>query len=115
MMNKKKTLKATKRKMKLRLRSFDHRQLDNSMRQIVLTVRRTDADMSGPIPMPVKIQRFTVNRSPHIDKESREQFEIREHSRLLYIDPAPQTIEALRKLDLPAGVEVEIKLMEMNG
>jgi small subunit ribosomal protein S10 len=68
--------------------------------------------MSGPIPLPVKTERFTVNRSPHIDKESREQFEIREHSRLLYIDPTPQTIDALMKLDLPAGVEVEIKIMD---
>jgi small subunit ribosomal protein S10 len=101
-----------RKRIKLRLKGFDHRQLDGSMRQIVMTVLRTDAEMSGPIPLPVKTERFTVNRSPHIDKESREQFEIREHSRLLYIDPTPQTIDALMKLDLPAGVEVEIKIMD---
>jgi small subunit ribosomal protein S10 len=85
------------------------------MRQIVMTVLRTDAEMSGPIPLPVKMQKFSLNRSPHIDKESAEQFEIREHTRVLYIDPTPQTIDALRKLELPAGVEVEIKLMEIMG
>lgn len=97
--------------IRLNLRAFDHRVLDLAVTDIVHTVKRTGAKVKGPIPMPRKIERFTVNRSSHIDKESREQFEIRNHARLLFIEPSPQTIDALMKLDLPSGVEVEIKLM----
>lgn len=100
-----------KKGLKLRLKSFDHRLLDLSMRHIVSAAERTEARVRGPIPLPKKIRRFTVTRSTHVYKTSREQFEIRKHVRLLYIDPSPHTIDALMKLDLPAGVEVEIKLM----
>jgi small subunit ribosomal protein S10 len=101
-------------KIKLKLRAFDHRVLDLAVRDIVGVVKRTGASVAGPIPLPTKIERFTVNRSPHIDKESREQFEIRNHTRLMIIDTTPQTIDALMKLDLASGVDVEIKLIE-NG
>lgn len=98
-------------KIRIRLKAFDHRVLDQSVREIVGTARRTGARVRGPIPLPTRIERFTVNRSPHIDKKSREQFEIRTHKRLLdIIDPTPQTVDALMKLDLAAGVDVEIKL-----
>jgi len=93
------------------LKAFDHRILDQSTREIVNTARRTGAAVRGPIPLPTNIERFTVLRSPHIDKKSREQFEIRTHKRLLdIVDPTPQTVDALMKLDLAAGVDVEIKL-----
>ena len=95
----------------IRLKAFDHRILDNSVKEIVNTAKRTGAHVRGPIPLPTRIERFTVNRSPHVDKKSREQFEIRTHKRLLdIIDPTPQTVDALMKLDLAAGVDVEIKL-----
>ncbi|MDC0074199.1 30S ribosomal protein S10, partial [Alphaproteobacteria bacterium] len=88
-----------------------HRVLDQSTGEIVTTARRTGASVRGPIPLPNKIEKFTVLRSPHIDKKSREQFEIRTHRRLLdIVDPTPQTVDALMKLDLAAGVDVEIKL-----
>ena len=97
--------------IRIRLKAFDHRILDNSTKEIVNTAKRTGAQVSGPIPLPTGIERFTVNRSPHVDKKSREQFEIRTHKRLLdIIDPTPQTVDALMKLDLAAGVDVEIKL-----
>ena len=97
--------------IRIRLKAFDHRVLDQSAREIVSTARRTGAQVRGPIPLPTRIERFTVLRSPHIDKKSREQFEIRTHKRLLdIIDPTPQTVDALMKLDLAAGVDVEIKL-----
>jgi small subunit ribosomal protein S10 len=97
--------------IRIRLRAFDHRVLDSSVGEIVSTAKRTGARVRGPIPLPTRIERFTVNRSAHIDKKSREQFEIRTHKRLLDIeDPTPQTIDALMKLDLPAGVDVEIKV-----
>ena len=97
--------------IRIRLKAFDHRVLDQSTGEIVTTARRTGASVRGPIPLPNKIQKFTVLRSPHIDKKSREQFEIRTHRRLLdIIDPTPQTVDALMKLDLAAGVDVEIKL-----
>ena len=99
-------------KIQLKLKAFDHRILDQSTREIVSTVKRTGAGIKGPIPLPRRIERFTVNRSPHVDKKSREQFEIRTHKRLMIIDPTPQTVDALMKLDLAAGVEVEIKLEE---
>ncbi|MFP6730086.1 MAG: 30S ribosomal protein S10 [Alphaproteobacteria bacterium] len=97
--------------IRIRLKAFDHRVLDQSTSEIVDTARRTGAQVRGPIPMPTRIEKFTVLRSPHIDKKSREQFEIRTHKRLLdIIDPTPQTVDALMKLDLAAGVDIEIKL-----
>src|SRR5690606_26398979 len=96
--------------IRIRLKAFDHRVLDQSTSEIVNTAKRTGAQVRGPIPLPTRIERFTVLRSPHIDKKSREQFEIRTHKRLLdIIDPTPQTVDALMKLDLAAGVDVEIK------
>ena len=98
-------------RIRIRLKAYDHRILDQSVKEIVTTAQRTGARVSGPIPLPTKISRFTVLRSPHIDKKSREQFEIRTHSRLMDIlDVQPQTVDALMRLDLPAGVDVEIKL-----
>ena len=97
--------------IRIRLKAYDHRVLDNSTKDIVNTAKRTGAQVRGPIPLPTHIERFTVNRSPHVDKKSREQFEIRTHRRLLdIVDPTPQTVDALMKLDLAAGVEVEIKI-----
>jgi len=97
--------------IRIRLKAFDHRILDQSTSEIVNTAKRTGASVRGPIPMPTDMRRFTVLRSPHIDKKSREQFEMRTHKRLLdIIDPTPQTVDALMKLDLAAGVDVEIKL-----
>ncbi len=96
--------------IRINMKAFDHRVLDHSTSEIVNTAKRTGAEVRGPIPLPTRIERFTVTRSPHIDKKSREQFEIRTHKRLLdIIDPTPQTIDALMKLDLAAGVAVEIK------
>lgn len=98
-------------KIRIRLRAYDHRILDQSVHEIVDTVKRTGAKISGPIPLPTKIQKITVLRSPHVDKKSREQFEIRTHKRLIYIlDSTPQTVESLSKLDLAAGVDVDIKI-----
>ena len=95
--------------IRIRLKAFDHRVLDQSTGEIVNTAKRTGAQVRGPIPLPTRIERFTVLRSPHIDKKSREQFEIRTHKRLLdIIDPTPQTVDALMKLDLAAGVDVQI-------
>lgn len=97
--------------IRIRLKAFDHRVLDQSTNEIVNTAKRTGAQVRGPIPLPTRIEKYTVLRSPHIDKKSREQFEIRTHKRLLdIIDPTPQTVDALMKLDLAAGVDVEIKL-----
>ena len=96
--------------IRIRLKAFDHRVLDQSTSEIVNTAKRTGAQVRGPIPLPTRIERFTVLRSPHIDKKSREQFEIRTHKRLLDIlEPNKQTLDALMKLDLSAGVDVEIK------
>ena len=98
-------------KIRIRLKSYDHRLLDQSVSEIVETAKRTGARVVGPIPLPVRINRYTVLRSPHVDKKSREQFEIRTHKRLIDIlDPTPQTVDALMKLELAAGVDVEIKL-----
>ncbi|HEX9591785.1 MAG TPA: 30S ribosomal protein S10 [bacterium] len=95
----------------IKLRSFDHRHLDRSVGEIVDTAQRTGATVAGPIPLPTEIRKFTVLRSPHVDKKSRDQFEIRTHKRLIKIlEPTAQTIDALMKLDLSAGVDVEIKL-----
>ena len=97
--------------IRIRLKAFDHRVLDQATGDIADTARRTGALIRGPIPLPTRIEKFTVNRSPHVDKKSREQFEIRTHKRLLDIlEPTQQTIDSLGKLDLPAGVDVEIKL-----
>ena len=97
--------------IRIRLKAFDYRVLDASTQEILSTARRTGAQVRGPIPLPNKIEKYTVLRSPHIDKKSREQFEMRTHKRLLdIIEPTPQTVDALMKLDLAAGVDVEIKL-----
>jgi small subunit ribosomal protein S10 len=97
--------------IRIRLKAFDHRILDNSTREIVNTAKRTGAQVCGPIPLPTRIERFTVLRGPHVNKKSREQFEIRTHKRVLdIVEPTPQTVDALMKLDLASGVDVEIKL-----
>lgn len=99
-------------KIKIKLKSFDHRSLERATGEIVSAVKRTGADVNGPIPLPRHIERFTVIRGPHVNKKSREQFEIRTQKRLVIINyPTPQTVEALRKVDLPAGVDVAIKLV----
>ena len=96
--------------IRIRLKAFDHRVLDQSTAEIVSTAKRTGAQVRGPIPLPRRINRFTVLRSPFIDKKSREQFEIRTHKRLIdIVDPTPQTVDALMKLDLSAGVDIKIK------
>ncbi|GAB5387262.1 MAG: 30S ribosomal protein S10 [Alphaproteobacteria bacterium] len=96
--------------IRIRLKAFDHRVLDVSTNEIVNTAKRTGARVRGPIPLPTKIEKYTVNRSPHVNKKSREQFEIRTHKRLLdIVDPTQQTLDALMQLDLAAGVHVEIK------
>ena len=98
-------------KIRIRLKAYDHKLLDQSVAEILDAAKRTGARVSGPIPLPTEINRYCVLRSPHIDKKSREHFEIRTHKRLLDIlDPTQQTIDALMKLDLSAGVDVEIKL-----
>ena len=97
--------------IRIRLKAYDHRVLDVSASEILNTAKRTGARVRGPIPLPTKIERYTVLRSPHIDKKSREQFEIRTHRRLLdIVAPTPETVDALMKLDLAAGVDVEIKV-----
>ena len=102
---------ATNQNIRIRLKAFDHRLIDKSAREIVDTAKRTGATVRGPIPMPNKIEKFTVLRGPHIDKKSRDQFEIRTHKRLLdIVDPTPQTVDALMKLDLAAGVDVQISV-----
>ncbi len=98
-------------RIRIRLKAFDHAVIDQASADIVRTAEKTGAQVSGPIPLPTKTQRWTVLRSPHVDKKSREHFEIRTHKRLLDIlDPTQQTLDALMKLDLSAGVDVEIKL-----
>ncbi len=100
-------------KIRIKLQAFDHVLLDQASVEIVSTVKRTGAEISGPIPMPTNIEKYTVNKGPHIDKESREQFEIRKHKRLIIINhSSPQTINALSKVDLACGVDVEIKLSD---
>jgi small subunit ribosomal protein S10 len=97
-------------RIRIRLKAYDNRVLDQSTNEIVETARRTGAQIAGPIPLPTVINRYTVLRSPHVDKKSREQFELRTHKRLLdLLEPTQQTMDALMKLDLPAGVDVEIK------
>jgi small subunit ribosomal protein S10 len=105
------TMATAGQKIRIRLKAYDHRILDQSVTEIVDTAKRTGAKVLGPIPLPTVKNRFTVLRSPHVDKKSREQFELRTHKRLLDIlEPTPQTVDALMKLDLSAGVDVEIKL-----
>ena len=100
-----------KQNIRIKLRSYDNKVLDQSTEEIVNTVKRTGANIKGPIPLPTKKERYTVLRSPHIDKKSREQFETRTHKRLIdIIEPTPATVEALMKLDLASGVDVEIKI-----
>ena len=97
--------------IRIRLRAYDSKLLDNSTSDIIDTAKRTGAKVKGPIPLPTRMEKFTVNKSPHIDKKSRDQLEIRTHNRLLdIIQPTPQTVDALMKLDLAAGVEVDIKI-----
>ena len=98
-------------KIRIRLKAFDYRLIDQSALEIVETAKRTGAVVRGPVPLPTRIQRFDVLRSPHVNKTSRDQFEIRTHVRLIdIVDPTDKTVDALMKLDLPAGVDVEIKL-----
>ena len=97
--------------IRIRLRAYDSKLLDLSTSDIINTAKRTGAKVRGPIPLPTRMEKFTVNKSPHIDKKSRDQLEIRTHNRLLdIIDPTPQTVDALMKLDLASGVDVEIKI-----
>ncbi len=101
-------MKATR--LRIKLRAYDHKLLDKSVNEIVHTAKETGARVAGPIPLPTEVNRFTVLRSPHVDKKSREQFEMRTHKRLIdIIDPTQQTVDSLMKLDLSSGVDVEIK------
>ena len=101
---------ATKQRIRIRLKAFDYKLIDQSALEIVDTAKRTGAIVKGPVPLPTRMQRFDILRSPHVNKTSRDQFEIRTHKRLIDIfEPTPQTVDALMKLDLPAGVDVEIK------
>ena len=105
---------APNQKIRIRLKAFDYRLIDQSALEIVETAKRTGAVVRGPVPLPTRIQRFDVLRSPHVNKTSRDQFEIRTHQRLMdIVDPTEKTVDALMKLDLPAGVDVEIKLQHL--
>ena len=98
-------------RIRINLNAFDYRLLDSSVQEIVDTAKRTGAKIAGPVPLPTRITKYTVLRSPHVDKKSREQFEMRRHKRLVdIVDPTQKTLDALKELDLPAGVHVEIKL-----
>ena len=98
-------------KIRIRLKSFDHRLIDQSAREIVDTAKRTGAQVRGPVPMPTKIERYTVLISPHVNKDARDQYELRTHKRMMdIVDPTDKTVDALMKLDLAAGVDVQIKL-----
>lgn len=102
---------ANQQQIRIKLQAFDHRTLDQSTGDIVNTVRRTGAQIAGPVPLPVKIQRFSVNRSPHVNKKSMEQFELRTHKRLIdIVNPTAKTVDELKKLSLPAGVDIRIKI-----
>jgi small subunit ribosomal protein S10 len=102
--------------IRITLKAFDHRILDTASAEILNTAKRTGASVRGPVPLPNRIKKFSVIRSPHVNKSSQEQFEMRTHKRLLdVVDPTPQTIDALMKLDLPAGVDVEIKIGQMQA
>ena len=103
-------------KIRIRLKAFDYRLIDQSALEIVETAKRTGAQVAGPIPLPTRISKYTVNRSPHVDKKSRDQFETRTHKRLLDIlNPTQNTVDTLMRLDLPAGVDVEIKVFSRQG
>ena len=98
-------------RIRIRLKAFDHKLIDQSAREIVETAKRTGAQVKGPIPLPTKMERYTILVSPHVDKDARDQYEIRTHKRLMdIIDPTDKTVDALMKLDLAAGVDVQIKL-----
>ena len=102
---------ATNQNIRIRLKAFDHRLIDNSAKEIVETARRTGAQVKGPVPLPTKMERFTVLISPHVNKDARDQYELRTHKRLMDIlEPTDKTVDALMKLELPAGVDVQIKL-----
>ncbi|MEE9141408.1 MAG: 30S ribosomal protein S10 [Gammaproteobacteria bacterium] len=102
---------ATNQNIRIRLKAFDHRLIDTSAREIVETARRTGAQVRGPVPLPTKMERFTVLISPHVNKDARDQYELRTHKRLMdIVDPTDKTVDALMKLELPAGVDVQIKL-----
>ena len=102
--------KAPQQKMRIRLQAYDHRILDQSVAEIINTAKRTGAMLAGPIPMPTRIEKFSVNRSPHVDKKSMDQFEMRTHKRLVdIINPTAKTVDELKKLNLPAGVDIAIK------
>jgi len=102
---------ATNQNIRIRLKAFDHRLIDNSAKEIVETAKRTGAQVKGPVPLPTKMERFTVLISPHVNKDARDQYEIRTHKRLMdIVEPTDKTVDALMKLELPAGVDVQIKL-----
>jgi len=102
---------ATSQRIRIRLKAFDHRLIDQSAREIVETAKRTGAHVKGPIPLPTRMERFTILISPHVNKDARDQYEIRTHKRLMdIVDPTEKTVDALMKLDLAAGVDVQIKL-----
>lgn len=102
---------ATKQTIRIRLKAFDHRLIDKSASEIVETAKRTGARVKGPIPLPTRFERFTILISPHVNKDARDQYELRTHKRLMdIVDPTDKTVDALMKLDLPAGVDVQIKL-----
>lgn len=102
---------ATNQNIRIRLKAFDHRLIDNSAREIVETAKRTGAQVRGPVPLPTKMERFTILISPHVNKDARDQYELRTHKRLMEIvQPTDKTVDALMKLELPAGVDVQIKL-----
>ena len=102
---------ATNQNIRIRLKAFDHRLIDTSAKEIVETAKRTGAQVKGPVPLPTKMERFTVLISPHVNKDARDQYELRTHKRLMDIlEPTEKTVDALMKLELPAGVDVQIKL-----
>ncbi|TFG87075.1 MAG: 30S ribosomal protein S10 [Chromatiales bacterium] len=102
---------AKSQNIRIRLKAFDHRLIDSSAKEIVDTAKRTGAQVRGPVPLPSRIERFTVLTSPHVDKDARDQYEIRTHKRLMdIVEPTEKTVDALMKLELPAGVDVQIKL-----
>ena len=110
-MSAKATTTNTKQRIRIRLQAFDHRVLDKSVKDIVKTAKRTGAIVAGPIPLPTDIERYTVNRSPHVNKKSMEQFETRTHKRILdIINPTSKTVDELKKLNLPSGVDISIKV-----
>ena len=106
-----KTASKPQQKIRIKLQAFEHRILDQSVSEILNTAKRTGSVVAGPIPLPTRVERFTVNRSPHVDKKSMEQFEIRTHKRLMdIIKPTAKTVDELKKLNLPAGVDISIKI-----